>query len=143
MNIVVEDLELEYNLKKPTKIKVKDPEKHGDYNLNKELSFNGIEEKINLTEIKKVKNDIVVGFDFYDYALEDRFICYITDSSKATSGMEDRENMYGEIDIDYKDLNFFEKLTGNIELKIDKVRILQKGKWEVTIDWLLDLLGSY
>lgn len=134
INVVIENLDLEYNLKKPTKITLKDPEKNGDYNLNKEISFSGIEEKIDLTEVKKVGKDIVVGFNFSNYAEKDRFITYITDTSKATSGMSDRENMHGEIDIDYEDLTFIEKLIGNIKLNIDKLDIVQKGKWEFTID---------
>ncbi|MDU5108934.1 MAG: hypothetical protein E6248_00690 [Clostridium sp.] len=134
INVVIENLELGYNLKNPTKIILKDPDKNGDYSLNKELSFKGIEEKINLTEVKKVGKDIVVGFKFSDYAESDRFIRYITDTSKATSGMSDRENMYGENDIDYEDLTFIEKLTGNIKLNINELDIVQKGKWEFTID---------
>lgn len=134
INVVIDNLDLEYNLKKPTKIILKDPEKNGDYSLNKEISFIGIEEKIDLTEVKKVGKDIVVGFNFSNYAESDRFIRYITDTSKATSGMSDRENMYGEFDIDYEDLTFIDKLTGNIKLNIDKLDIVQKGKWEFTID---------
>lgn len=134
INVVIENLELGYNLKNPTKITLKDPEKNGDYSLNKEINFSGIEEKISLTEVKKVGKDIVIGFNFSDYAESDRFIRYITDTLKATSGMSDRENMYGEFDIDYEDLTFIDKLTGNIKLNIDKLDIVQKGKWEFTID---------
>lgn len=134
INVVIENLELGYNLKNPTKITLKDPEKNGDYSLNKEISFSGIEEKISLTEVKKIGKDIVIGFNFSDYAESDRFIYYISDVPRATSGMTDRENMYGEIDIDYEDLTFIEKLTGNIKLNINNLDIVQKGKWEFTID---------
>lgn len=134
INVVIENLELGYNLKNPTKITLKDPEKNGDYSLNKEISFSGIEEKISLTEVKKIGKDIVIGFNFSDYAESDRFIYYISDVPRAGSGMTDRENMYGEIYIDYEDLTFIEKLTGNIKLNINNLDIVQKGKWEFTID---------
>lgn len=134
IHVVIENLKLGYNLKNPTKITLKDPEKNGDYSLNKEISFSGIEEKINLTEVKKVEKDIVVGFNFLDYVASDRFIYYISDVPRAGSGMTDRENMYGEIYIDYENLTFIEKLTGNIKLNINKLDIIQKGKWEFTID---------
>ena len=63
INIKVEEVNLSYTLNNPTKIKFKDPEKNGDYLLNKELTFEGIEDKVKITGIKKVKNEIGICFD--------------------------------------------------------------------------------
>ncbi|MBE6053414.1 MAG: hypothetical protein E7212_05785 [Clostridium sartagoforme] len=134
INVKVEEIDLEYNLKTPTKLKFKDPEKGGDYSVDKTLTFKGIEDEINITEIKKDDKYININFTFSDNALNDRFIYYLTDNSKVSSGMSDREKMLGEISIDYEDLNIYEKLTGNIRIDIRKLDVLQKGSWNFIIE---------
>ncbi len=134
INIKVEEVDLEYTLKTPTKLKFNDPEKVGDYSLDKELTFQGIEDIINITEIKKGEKDININFNFSKNALNDRFIYYFTDNSRGSSGMSNRESMLGEISIGYEDLNIYEKLTGNIKININKLDILQKGSWNFTIE---------
>lgn len=47
------------------------------------------------------------------------------------------ENGYkfnGDKNIDYEDLNIYEKLTGNISMDINQLDVLQKGSWEFTIE---------
>ncbi|MGN1029388.1 MAG: hypothetical protein ACI4P7_04800, partial [Bacilli bacterium] len=61
-------------------------------------------------------------------------IYLMRDTSRASSGMGDRENMIGYIYIDYEDLNIYEKLTGNISVNINELDVLQKGSWEFTIE---------
>lgn len=134
INIKIEEVDLEYALKAPTKLKFKNPEKSGDYSLDKELTFKGIEDKINITEIEKDKEDITVNFTFLNNTSNDRFIYYFSDISKALSGMSDRETMLGEINIKYKDLSIYEKLTGNVKLNISRLDILQKGSWDFIIE---------
>ncbi|MDV4150160.1 hypothetical protein R0131_04845 [Clostridium sp. AL.422] len=134
INIKVEEVDLSYTLNTPTEIKINDPEKNGDYILDKELTFVGIEDKIKVTEIKKVKNDIVVCFDLSNNDSNDRLLYLLSDNSRSGSGMGDRENMIAEIDLDYADLSLYEKLTGNITVNINNLDILQKGNWEFTIE---------
>ncbi|WP_288222209.1 hypothetical protein [uncultured Clostridium sp.] len=134
INITVDEVDLQYDLNTPTRITFKDPKKNGDYTLDKELTFAGIEDKISITEIKKEKNDVVVCVNLLNNNSNDRLIYLIMDSSRTGSSMSDREKMIGEIDIDYKDLSIYEKLTGNIKMNIDKLDVLQKGSWEFTIE---------
>ena len=134
INIKIEEVDLNYTLITPTKITFKDPEKNGDYLLNKDLTFKGIEDKVKITEIKKIKNDIVICFDISNNTSDDRLIYLFNDTSRPSSGMGDRENMIAEIHLDYDDLTLYEKLTGNIRVNIDQLDVLQKGSWEFTIE---------
>ncbi|MBU3804261.1 MAG: hypothetical protein H9872_05865, partial [Candidatus Cellulosilyticum pullistercoris] len=134
INIKVEEVGLRYDLNNPTRITLKDPEKNGDYILDKELNFSGIEDKVSITEIKKEKNHITIFLDLSNDDSSDRLIYLIRDTSRSVSGMGDIDNMIGEISIDYEDLNVYEKLTGNIRLDIDELDLLQKGSWEFTIE---------
>ena len=135
INIKVEEVGLRYDLNTPTRITFKDPEKNGDYILDKELNFSGIEDKVSITEIKKEKNHITIFLDLSNDDSSDRLIYLIRDTSRSVSGMGDIDNMIGEISIDYEDLNVYEKLTGNIRVNIDELDLLQKGSWEFTIEW--------
>lgn len=134
INIKVEEVGLRYDLNIPTRITFKDPEKNGDYILDKELNFSGIEDKVSITEIKKEKNHITIFLDLLNDDSSDRLIYLIRDTSRSVSGMGDIDNMIGEISIDYEDLNVYEKLTGNIRVDIDELDLLQKGSWEFTIE---------
>ena len=134
INIKVEEVDLRYDLNTPTRITFKDPEKNGDYILDKELNFSGIEDKVSITEIKKEKNHITIFLDLSNDDSSDRLIYLIRDTSRSVSGMGDIDNMIGEISIDYEDLNVYEKLTGNIRVNIDELDVLQKGSWEFTIE---------
>ena len=134
INIKIEEVDLNYTLNTPTKIKFKDPEKNGDYLLNKDLTFKGIEDKVKITEIKKIKNDIVICFDISNNTSDDRIVYLLNDNSRSGGGMGDRENMIAEKHLDYADLNLYEKLTGNITVNINNLDILQKGSWEFTIE---------
>lgn len=134
INIKVEEVDLNYTLNTPTKIRLKDPEKNGDYTLDKELTFEGIEDTVSITKIKKEENNIVICLDISNSASNDRLIYLMRDTSRASSGMGDRENMIGYIYIDYEDLNIYEKLTGNISVNINELDVLQKGSWEFTIE---------
>lgn len=134
INIKIEEVDLNYILNTPTKIKFKDPEKNGDYTLDKELTFEGIEDTVSITKIKKEENNIVICLDISNSASNDRLIYLMRDTSRSGSAMGDRENMIGDIDIDYEDLNLYEKLTGNISININELDVLQKGSWEFTIE---------
>ena len=134
INIKVEEVGLRYDLNNPTRITLKDPEKNGDYILDKELNFSGIEDKVSIIEIKKEKNHITIFLDLSNDDSSDRLIYLIRDTSRSVSGMGDIDNMIGEISIDYEDLNVYEKLTGNIRVDIDELDLLQKGSWEFTIE---------
>ena len=134
INIKIEEVDLNYTLTTPTKIKFKDPEKKGDYHFNKDLTFQGIEDKAKITEIKKVKNDIVICFDISNNTSDDRILYLLMDNSRSGGGMGDRENMIAEMHLDYDDLILYEKLTGNIIVNINQLDILQKGSWRFTIE---------
>ena len=134
INIKVEEVDLNYTLNTPTRIRLNDPEKNGDYTLDKELTFEGIEDTVSITKIKKEENNIVICLDISNSASNDRLIYLMRDTSRASSGMGDRENMIGDIYIDYEDLNIYEKLTGNISVNINELDVLQKGSWEFTIE---------
>lgn len=134
INITIEEVDLQYDLNTPTRITFKDPEKNGDYILDKELNFSGIEDKVSITEIKKEKNHITIFLNLSNDDSSDRLIYLIRDTSRSASGMGDIDNMIGEIYIDYKDLSMYEKLTGNIRMDIEKLDVLQKGSWKFTIE---------
>ena len=130
----MKEVDLNYTLNTPTKITFKDPEKNWEYAFDKELIFVGIQDTMNIIQIKKEKNDIVICLDISSKYSDDRLIYLLRDTSRAGGGMGDREKMIGEIYIDYEDLKVYEKLTGNISIDINQLDILQKGKWEFTIE---------
>lgn len=134
INIEIKEISLEYKFKNPAKITIKDPKYAGDYKLNQELSFEGIDDIAKITEVKRSNDEVVIGLDFSNNNSSDRFIYMVLDSSKYSGGMGNMENLIGEINIDYEDISIFEKLTRKINLKLDDIDILQKGNWKFTIE---------
>lgn len=134
LNITIKRVSVERDIKNIPKLSLEIPKEGESIELNKEVLFDEIGEKIIVTSIKKQNDDIIINFKFSKNEEEDRFIYMVMSGGRSGGAMGDMELLIGDVNIDARDLTLSEKLIGKVKLNLKKIDIMQEGNWEFTIE---------
>ena len=120
INILVKEIEVQYNLNDAKEISLKLPKEGESIDVNKTIEFPQIEEKILIEKIINSNDEYTICLDYS--VGKDKNIYMVAQNFRNGAGMGDPENQRGEIYIERKDLSFKEKFFNRIYLKLDRIR---------------------
>ena len=134
LNISIKRISIEYTMKNLPKLSLEIPKEGESIELNKEVLFEEIDEKIIVTSIKNQDNDIIINFKFSKNKEKNRYIYMVRQGFRSSGGMGNMELLIGDVNIDVENLTLSEKLTGKVKLNLNKIDMMQEGEWGFIIE---------
>ena len=134
LNIKINRVELGYNLKDADNISVKIPNVDETIQLDMDIYFPEINQKVLLKSITRTSNGVELIFDTKKYAKDNSVIIGLTPSFRNCWGTGNYEDNTITIGFDNEDLSLSEKLTGKIKFRIKDIDLYKMGNWDFTIE---------
>ena len=134
LNIKINKVEVDYYLKNKPRIKVDIPKKDETLEINKEICFEDLDEKVVLKNITRIDNTIELRFDVNKFKKQDSEIIILSAESRNHGMIGSADGSDIIVSFDYDDLKLMEKINNKLDFNINKVDLYKKGCWNFTID---------
>lgn len=134
LHISLKEIEVAYNIHSKDKTNIKLPRNGETIELNEEIEFKGLQDKVVLESIRNIEGEYTITFNSFNNYDKNRNIYMISPGFRSSGAMGDPDNRRCELYIDKEDLKPLERIFNKVNLSLDNIQMIIKGNWNFIVE---------